>query len=230
MLKEIIKSENVSLTFFKYKPNEVKAIKDFYISINEGEAIAFIGPSGSGKTSLLSILGCMTKPTSGDLFILNERVTKWPEKYLTLFRRKNIGFVFQNFNLINHLTVYQNIVVPLVPLGLTIKEINDRVLKWSDILNLENRLHFPIDIISGGEMQRTAFARAMISDPKILIADEPTSHLDTQLSKDIISIFTSLKNNGKTILIATHDPLVYNSNIIDRKFHIRDGILEARDN
>lgn len=225
MKPEVIVAQNITKTFNEGLPNEVRAVKGVSIIIQEGEVVVFQGPSGSGKTTLLSLLGCIAKPTSGDIYVLGERISKWSEQFLTFFRRKNIGFIFQNFHLIEQLTAYQNILVPTIPMGLSSKEIQKSIEKWSEILKIGHRLDFKVDILSGGEMQRVAIARALVSDPSILIADEPTSHLDTALSNEIIEIFGMLNRYGKTILIATHDPIVYNSKIISRVLGFRDGHL-----
>jgi putative ABC transport system ATP-binding protein len=218
-------AHDVVKTFNATQPNEVLAVKGVSLTIETGEVIALRGPSGSGKTTLLSVLGCMTKPTSGDVFVLGERVTKWSEQFLTLFRRKHIGFVFQNFSLISNLSAYQNIELPVLPMGWSSSTIGEKIAMWSQRLQIAHRLNFNVDLLSGGEMQRVAIARSLLADPEIVMADEPTAHLDTVLSKEIIEIFAALKNLGKTIVIATHDPLVYESDIIDRVMNFRDGQL-----
>ena len=228
MPEKIIIADNIVKTFDEGQPNEVRAVQSVSLCVFEGEIVAFRGPSGSGKTTLLSLLGGMCKPTSGEIIVCGERITKWSEHFLTMFRRKHIGFVFQNFNLIEHLTAYQNITVPAIPLGLSLHEMNLRVHKWAEILRVDHRLAFPINLLSGGEIQRVAIARALVAEPELIFADEPTAHLDTKLSNELIEIFSNLKDYGKTLLIATHDPIVYGSKIVNRIIDFRDGhIVES---
>lgn len=224
-MPDIIVTRKLSKTFNKDKVNEVDAVRGVDINIKKGEVIALKGPSGSGKTTLMAVLGCMAKPTSGDVIILGDRVSKWTEKFLTLFRRRHIGFIFQNFNLIGGLTAAQNIIIPMIPSGPNMSSLNRRITEIAEILNISHRLNFKIDTLSGGEAQRVAIARALITDPEIIMADEPTAHLDTKLSGQIMEIFGDLKNQGKTQIIATHDPLVYKSALIDHVICMRDGHL-----
>jgi len=223
MQHNIIIVQNIEKIFDKGLPNEVRAIKNLSFNIPQGEVTIIRGPSGSGKTTLLSLIGCMTKPTSGEIFVLGERITKWSELFLTFFRRKHIGFVFQNFNLISQLTAYHNIALPLIPTEFSQSEIEERIKYWCEKLDLLDRLHHKVNVLSGGEMQRVVFARALVSNPEILLADEPTAHLDTKLSLEIIEIFRNLRKLGKTIVIATHDPIIYNSDIVTKIIDIRDG-------
>ena len=229
MRREIIVAKEIVKTFNEGLPNEVRAVKDVSLTVEMGEVVAVRGPSGSGKTTLLSLLGCMCKPTSGDIVVLGERIARWSEQFLTIFRRKHIGFVFQNFNLIGQLTAYQNIAVPAIPLGLPDRQMRHRIEKWSELIQISHRLSYPVDVLSGGEMQRVAIARALIAEPEILLADEPTSHLDSELSTGIVEIFTTLKTYGKTIVIATHDPLVYESGAISRIMNFRDGHIHENE-
>lgn len=228
MQREAFIARDVVKTFNSGRPNEVRAVKGVSLTIDPGEVVALRGPSGSGKTTLLSVLGCMSKPTSGDVFVLGERITKWSEQFLTLFRRKHIGFVFQNFSLISNLTAYHNIVLPAIPMGWSSRQIAKNVELWSERLHIAHRLDFDVDVLSGGELQRVAIARALIADPEIVLADEPTAHLDTALAQEILDIFATLKRLGKTIVIATHDPIVSQSTIIDRVVDFRDGQLVAK--
>lgn len=228
-MPEIIVCQNVSKIFNKDKPNEVQAVSGVSLTINRGEAVVIKGPSGSGKTTLVAMLGCMSRPTSGDVYVLGNRVSKWTEKFLTLFRRRHIGFIFQNFNLITGLTADQNIVLPLLPAAVNLHNLSSRTAEIARRLGISPRLHFKVDSLSGGEMQRVAIARALIANPEILIADEPTAHLDTHLSRQILNIFGELKQDGKTVIIATHDPLVYESDLVDRIICMRDGHLVKED-
>jgi putative ABC transport system ATP-binding protein len=225
----IIRLNEISKKFNAGLHNEVNAVRDVSLSINANQCTVLKGPSGSGKTTLLAIIGCLSKPSSGNYICLNENVSHWSEKFLTNFRRQHIGTVFQNFNLISGLTALQNIALPLLPAGYSVKEINNYVYRVSELVNIHHRLEFKIDTLSGGEQQRVALARALVNDPDILIADEPTSHLDTDLSHNILDLFAKLKASGKTLLIATHDPLVENHSITDTVICMRDGILGESD-
>ncbi len=228
-MPEVIVCRNIAKIFNKDKPNEVKAVNNVSLKIQQGEVVVIKGPSGSGKTTLVAMLGCMSRPTSGDIFVLENRVSKWTEKFLTLFRRRHIGFIFQNFNLINGLTTDQNIILPLLPAAVNLQNLSKRTVEIARRLGIEHRLRFKVDSLSGGEMQRVAIARALIANPEILIADEPTAHLDTHLSRQILNIFKELKQDGKTVIIATHDPLVFESDLVDRVICMRDGHLVTED-
>ena len=221
----IISIKNLSKTFNKAQPNQVDAVVDVSLSIQSNQCALIKGPSGSGKSTLLSIIGCLVKPSEGEYICLQQKVSRWSEKFLTLFRREHIGIVFQNFNLISGLTVAENMILPLLPINLSAKTIQDKTDSTARHLQIDHRLSFKVDTLSGGEMQRLAIARALINDPDIIIADEPTAHLDTDLAKDILELFSQLKTDGKTLLIATHDPLVENHPMVNTIFCMRDGRL-----
>lgn len=226
MNQAIIQIRNLSKIFNKDVSNEVHAVKNATLDIKQNSALLFRGPSGSGKSTLLSMLGGLTRPTSGDLICLGENLSHWPEKFLTGFRRKHIGMIFQNFNLINNLSTFDNIASPLIPQAISLQTIRERVERVATIAKIEHRLHFKTASLSGGEQQRVSIARALISEPEILIADEPTAHLDSALSDEILDIFSTLKSQGKTILIATHDPLLNKHPLIDQVYCVQDGRLE----
>lgn len=225
MTSFIIETRKLSKIFNKGQPNEVRALQDINVGIAPNQCTLIKGPSGSGKSTLLAVLAGLARPTSGDYFCLGNHVSRWSEKFLTTFRRRHIGIVFQNFNLIQGLTVEQNISLPLLPLNLSAAVIQKQVAAVSERVQLSHRLTFKVDTLSGGEMQRVAIARALINDPEILIADEPTAHLDTSLSGDILSLFALLKTAGKTLLITTHDPLVESHAMVDTILCMRDGHL-----
>ena len=221
----IISIKNLSKIFNKGQHNQVNAVLDVSLSVQSNQCVVIKGPSGSGKSTLLSILGGLAKPTKGEYICLDEKVSRWSEKFLTQFRREHIGIVFQNFNLINGLTVEENVAMPLLPMNLSVKDIKDKSKQTAKHLQIDHRLSFKVDTLSGGEMQRLAIARALINNPDIIIADEPTAHLDTELAKDILEIFNQLKTEGKTLIIASHDPLVESHPMIDKVFCMRDGQL-----
>jgi len=201
---------------------EITALRGVNITIKKGEVVAIIGPSGCGKTTLLNILGGLDGPTAGKVFISGQDIRKMGEKELARFRRERIGFIFQNFNLINTLTGRQNIERPMRIAGYprkTIKERTDDLLK---AVGLEDRQDHRPDQLSGGEQQRIAFAVALGNDPDILLADEPTGELDTETGREIMEIFRALsKQMGKTEVIVTHDKRV--SDMADRTLRILDG-------
>jgi len=215
--------QNVTKIFNKGFPNEVCVAYDISLSIEKNEMIVLKGPSGSGKTSLLGLIGCMSRPTSGRIVVYGKDVAKLPERFLTEIRRHHFGFIFQQFNLIPKATVIENIMLPLYPTGLGLRAIRTRAEEVMDRLELSKRSHFRARELSGGEQQRVAIARALVNDPEIILADEPTAHLDTKLSLDLIEILKGLHDTGRTIIIATHDPLVYENAFIERIIEMRDG-------
>jgi len=221
----IISIKNLSKIFNKDQRNQVDAVLDVSFSIQSNQCVIIKGPSGSGKSTLLSILGCLAKPTQGKYVCLDQKVSRWSEKFLTQFRRDHIGIVFQNFNLISGLTVAENLGLPLLPVNLSAKKITGKSEYTAKRLQIDHRLSFKVDVLSGGELQRLAIARALINNPDIIIADEPTAHLDTELAKEILEIFNQLKADCKTLIIASHDPLVENHSMVDKVFCMRDGRL-----
>jgi putative ABC transport system ATP-binding protein len=221
----VIRCEHVTKVFNRGKPNEVVAVRDVSIEVNEGEVAVLRGPSGSGKTTLLSLIACVAKPTSGRVFVAGKEVSKLPERFLTLFRREHVGIIFQQFNLIPELSVVDNVVVPLIPTPLPANESRKRALALLKNLGMERRSDFKVRELSGGEQQRVAIARALVNNPRIIVADEPTAHLDTALAEEFLRIMHNLKREGRTIVIATHDPLVFQHEMVDVIFDMRDGRL-----
>jgi len=219
----MIELVSVSKTFNGGKPNRFTALKNIDLTLDLGRATVFKGPSGSGKTTLLSIIGCMARPTSGRIRVKGREVTALPERVLSQIRRDSFGFVFQNFNLISGVTVLENVMLPAYPTTRTFRDVKDRVLFLLEALEIPAKMHQPVESLSGGEQQRTAIARALINDPEFIIADEPTAHLDTDLALQFLDIMTNLKDQGKTLLLASHDPMVFNSSVADRVIELRDG-------
>ena len=207
--------------------NQVHALRGVDLSIASNETVCIHGPSGSGKSTLLAILGGIIGPTSGSAVVDGRKLARLPDRFLTLFRRQHIGFIFQRFRLIPELSVVENVTLPLLPLGIRPAERKRRGLELLRRFEIDHRGTFPAAEISGGELQRAAVARALINDPSIIVADEPTAHLDTRLSEDFLSIMAELKNLGKTIVIASHDPLVSENQLIDRCLNLRDGRMSA---
>jgi len=225
MSSPILRTENLTKKFHAKKSNEVIAIQDISLEIPKGECVLLTGSSGSGKSTLLAILSCLSKPTSGKYFCLDEPVSRWSEKFLTRFRRQHIGIVFQHFNLVKGLSVARNVSLPLLPQNLPFKEIKKAVLQATEQVNISHRIDFQIDKLSGGELQRTAIARALVNNPTLIFADEPTAHLDSENSTRILSLFQELKKAGKTLIITTHDPRVEQHSLADRKLILQDGKL-----
>lgn len=206
--------------------NEFVALDGVDLTLGIGETTVFRGPSGSGKTTLLGLIGCMGRPTSGRIRVNGREITSLPERFLTAIRRQTFGFIFQNSNLVRGITVLENVMLPAYPLGEKHSSLSRRAMDLLDTFKMAGKAQCRIEWLSGGEAQRTAIARALINNPCIIIADEPTANLDTKLSQEFLSIMGRLKSEGRTILIASHDPIVYESKLADRIVNIRDGRIE----
>ena len=213
----------VSKVFNQGDPNEFTALREISLQVRLGEVTVLKGPSGSGKTTLLGILGCMGRPTSGRIFLSGREITSLPERFLTGIRRSTFGFIFQQFNLIKGITVLENVMTPAYPTDERFSTLRRRALETLEMFGLEKKAGSRIEWLSGGEAQRAAIARALINNPSIIIADEPTAHLDTRLSHEFMAIMSRLRNEGKTILMASHDPIVYDSELTERLIEMRDG-------
>ncbi|WP_303720722.1 ABC transporter ATP-binding protein [Malonomonas rubra] len=221
----LIQAHTLSKIYNRHQADEVRALSEVTFSVEAGEAVVLQGPSGSGKTSLLSLIGCMTRPTSGQLRIGEKEVSRLPEPFLARVRRETFGFIFQQLNLLRDLSVLDNILLPLYPADLKTAEMHSRAERVLEQLNLLEKQRMKVAQLSGGEQQRVAIARALINQPEIIIADEPTAHLDSTLSKELLVILEHLKKDGKTIVFATHDPYVYQHRLVDRRFSMHDGVL-----
>jgi len=192
----------------KFRTNEVEttALNNVNLEINEGEFVAIMGPSGCGKSTLLNILGLLDTPSSGELFFYNERVDGYNERQRTNLRKENIGFVFQSFNLIEELTIYENVELPLLYMKVSSSERKRRVNETLDRMKIMHRAkHFPQQL-SGGQQQRAAIARAVITNPKLILADEPTGNLDSTNGEEVMNLLTQLNETGTTIVMVTHSP------------------------
>lgn len=199
------------------------ALKNVNLEVSAGEFTAIMGPSGSGKTTLLNIIATLDKPTTGDVLLEGQSVKTIKDRELSAFRRKNLGFVFQDFNLLDTFSVKDNILLPLVLSGMEIKEMEARLYPLAESLEIAHILDkFPYEI-SGGEKQRTAVARAVITRPKLVLADEPTGSLDSKSAAKLLDIFADLHKNGQTILMVTHSSLA--ASRASRVVFIRDGQL-----
>lgn len=223
---ELLRAENIQKVYnTRAGGKPCQALAGVSFTVESGEYIAVMGASGSGKSTLLNILATLDKPTSGDLFLEGESLKSVKGRNLALFRRENLGFVFQDFNLLDTFTVKDNILLPLVLSRTPLKEMEARLTPVVQSLGIEALLtHYPYEI-SGGEKQRTAVARAVITHPKLLLADEPTGALDSHASQQLLSIFSQLHEQGQTILMVTHSSLA--ASHASRVLFIRDGRLFA---
>ncbi len=224
----MIDLQNIRKVFNEGLPNEYIAVHDITLNIEARQVTVLKGPSGSGKTTLLSILGCMARPTAGRIRLEDREITSLPERFLTEIRRSTFGFIFQQFNLLRGISVLENIMLPAYPLGVPFTALKSQARRLLDLFNLDHKALAKVEWLSGGEAQRVAIARALVNDPAVIIADEPTAHLDTKLSGEFMEIMRDFKTQGKTILIASHDPIVHESDVVDRVVQMRDGrIIDA---
>jgi putative ABC transport system ATP-binding protein len=205
---------------------EVEVLKDVNLKVARGNFIAICGPSGSGKTTLLNIISGIDRPTSGEVIVLGQDLVVQDEDFLAEFRCDNVGFVFQSYNLVSTLTVAENVAFPMEWSRKPEAEIENRVTELLETVGLQHRAnHFPAQL-SGGEQQRVAFARALANDPQLVLADEPTGNLDTKNGQKITQMLRILKANGKTVIVATHDPEIMQ--LADRTLCLEDGRLASR--
>ena len=221
----LVRVEDVTKIYHRGAPDEVRAVRGISMQVSRGEVLVLAGPSGSGKTSLLTIIGCMSRPTSGQVLVGEQRVSRLSETALTTIRRSTFGFIFQHLHLIPDLPVRDNVMLPLFPTGMPVAEMEARVDRALESMRLQNRRSARAGRISGGEQQRTAIARALVNEPTIIIADEPTAHLDSELSAELLDILAELNRTGTTIIIATHDPRVMEHPIVSRRLVVRDGVV-----
>ncbi|MFP5213228.1 MAG: ABC transporter ATP-binding protein [Acidobacteriota bacterium] len=219
----MIELKNVTKIFNAGKPNEFTAVKDVSLTMEARRVVALKGPSGSGKTTLMSIIGCMARPTSGRITLMDREITSLPERFLTQIRRNTFGFIFQRYNLIKGLSVLENVMIPAYPTGEKHSLLKKRAMDLLEMFDMIPKATSKIEWLSGGEAQRVAISRALINNPSVIIADEPTAHLDTKLSHELMDILRRLKTDGKTILIASHDPIVFESSVVDSVIEMRDG-------
>lgn len=208
-MKEVIQTQDLCRFYHPGRPDEVRAIIDVNVEIRKNEYVVFYGPSGCGKTTLLGLLGSLDLPTKGRIFLYGEDVTQFSDVALARIRRKTIGFVFQDFNLISQLTAWENVSVPLIPIGVTEGERHNKARNQLEELGLEKRVQHTPEELSGGEQQRVAIARALINAPEIIIADEPTSNIDHGSIERLLIILRRLQKQGKTIVVSSHDPIFH---------------------
>jgi len=223
----MIKIEHLNKIYNPNKQNQFHALKDINLEVKKGELLILKGVSGSGKSTLLSIISTLSKPTDGILLVDNQQVARMSDYHTSLFRTNHIGFVAQSFNLFESLSVEQNVTLPLIPLNLSLKSIEQKVSKAMKLANIEHKTTQTVDLLSGGEKQRCAIARALVNDPQLILCDEPTANLDKQNSLKFLQIIKDLNALGKTIIVATHDSLFDNLDLKHRLVYIEDGRIVA---
>jgi putative ABC transport system ATP-binding protein len=204
---------------------ELPVLKGIDLSIQKNEYVALMGPSGSGKSTLMNILGCLDSPTSGKYILNNKDVSKMPDDDLATVRNKEIGFVFQQFNLLAGRTAAENVALPLVYAGISRKERQEKALFMLEKVGLADRSHHKPNELSGGQCQRVAIARALINDPAIILADEPTGNLDSKTSVEIMDIFGRIHAQGNTVVLVTHEEDI--AGFAHRVVRLRDGLMES---
>ncbi len=207
------------------KSETVRALRGVSFDVPEGDYVAIMGPSGSGKSTLLNLLGCLDRPTSGSMFLGDANVAKMNDNQLSYTRASRIGFVFQSYNLIQQLTVVENIEVPLYYQGRLSKSDRARCLELAEMVGLKDRLSHRPAQLSGGQQQRVAIARSLVNDPYFVLADEPTGNLDTVTTEEILRLFENLNKLGKTIIMVTHEDEV--SRHAKRIIRLRDGLIQT---
>jgi len=225
----MIKLNGVSKIYNQNRPNEFVALRDIDLSIAADGFTVFMGPSGSGKTTLLSLIGCIARPTTGRIRLNGRETTSLPERFGAEIRRETFGFIFQNYHLIRGLSVLENTMIPAYPTGRKYRDIREKAMQLLEQLDIGRKARQSVELLSGGEQQRTAIARALINEPAIIIADEPTAHLDTERARGLMKILAGFKEKGKVVLIASHDPRIYESGLVNHIVSMRDGrIVESQ--
>jgi putative ABC transport system ATP-binding protein len=212
----MIELTNITKIYEINKNNKVIALDNIDLSIKEGELIVLKGASGSGKSTILSLIAALNKPTSGEVLVDGKKISKLSDDFASLYRRNNIGFIFQKYNLIPTLSVKENILLPLIPQNPYADEVEIKLQNVMKRFKIEHKENDIVKNLSGGEQQRVAIARSSINEPKIILADEPTANLDENLSLHFIEILKELKSTNKTIVVATHDPLFFDLDFVDR--------------
>lgn len=202
----------------------VRALRGIQLQVQAGEYVAIMGPSGSGKSTLMHILGCLDRPSEGALLIKGKDTRRLKDNALAELRNAEIGFVFQDFNLLPRLSVEENVEIPLVYAGISVRERRERARKYLNEVGLSNRLNHKPSELSGGQRQRVAIARALVNEPSIILADEPTGNLDSKTGEEIRQIFTGLNEAGNTIIMVTHERDVAMD--AARIIHLKDGLVE----
>jgi len=223
-MQSIIHLENISKSYYLGK-EPLPVLKGINLDIFKNEYVALMGPSGSGKSTLMNILGCLDSPTSGRYILNGKDVTRMEDNDLAEVRNKEIGFVFQQFNLLPRLTAAENVALPLIYSGISKKERIERSLAVLSKVKLDDRSHHKPNELSGGQCQRVAIARALINNPSIILADEPTGNLDSKTSYEIMDILGKIHTDGNTVILVTHEEDI--SHFAHRVIRLRDGVVET---
>lgn len=223
-MNSIIKLEQIRKSYYMGK-QELQVLKGLSLDILRNEYVALMGPSGSGKSTLMNIIGCLDSPTAGKYILNGQDVSEMADDALADVRNKEIGFVFQQFNLLPRLSAMENVALPLVYAGMGKKQRIDRAMEVLDMVNLTDRSHHKPNELSGGQCQRVAIARALVNTPSLILADEPTGNLDTKTSYEIMEIFGKIHNAGNTVVLVTHEEDI--ANHAHRIVRLRDGVIET---
>jgi len=218
----MIELKSVSKSY-KKGDNLVNALTAVSLHIQEGEMVVLQGRSGSGKSTLLSLIAALSKPTRGEVIVDGVNIAKLSDDFAAQFRLSNIGFIFQKFNLFEEMSVYENLLVSLIPLGLAPDVAKQKIMHTLERVGLQTKHWIRVRSLSGGEQQRVAIARSIINEPKIVLADEPTANLDAKLSGEFIDYLGQLKKQKRTVVVATHDPLFFHLEFVDRVIAIEEG-------
>lgn len=221
--KSLIKTSGLEKTYIS-EDVKTEALRGVDIEIHEGEFVSIVGPSGSGKSTLMQILGCLDRPTGGEYFFEDKELHTYTDEELAKIRNEKIGFVFQAFNLLPRLSVLENVALPLMYRGISLKERNEKAREMIDLVGLSDRIAFNASRLSGGQKQRVAIARALINNPKIIFADEPTGNLDSKSGGVILKFLQELNMKGNTIVVVTHESYVAQAG--RRIVHIIDGKID----
>ena len=221
----LVELRNVS-KIYRLGEEEIRALDDVTLDIDEGELISIIGPSGSGKSTLMHILGCLDSPSKGTIKLDGVMIENASSRQLASIRNRKIGFVFQFFNFLPKLNVVQNVELPMIYSGIGAKERRERALEALNLVDLVNRAKHRPSQLSGGQQQRAAIARALVNNPRLVFADEPTGNLDSHTGEAILQLFRKLSEEGRTIVLVTHDPEI--AAVTPRRIEIRDGKIATR--
>lgn len=222
-MQNVIHLENIRKSYYLGK-HELQVLKGISLDIFKNEYVALMGPSGSGKSTLMNLLGCLDTPSGGKYVLNGKDVSRMPDNELAEVRNKEIGFVFQQFNLLPRLTAAENVALPLVYSGINKKERNERAMEVLSKVKLDDRSHHKPNELSGGQAQRVAIARALINNPSIILADEPTGNLDSKTSYEIMDIIGKIHADGNTVILVTHEEDI--SQYAHRVIRLRDGLVE----
>ena len=223
-MNSILHLEQIRKSYFMGK-NALEVLKGISLDIFKNEYVALMGPSGSGKSTLMNILGCLDTPTGGKYVLNGHDVSTMEDNALAEIRNKEIGFVFQQFNLLPRLTALENVALPLIYAGMSKKQRNEKAMHVLDMVHLTERSHHKPNELSGGQSQRVAIARALVNDPSLILADEPTGNLDTKTSYEIMDIFSQIHSSGNTVVLVTHEEDI--ARHAHRIIRLRDGVIES---